>query len=76
MEENATKRPVSITHTFDYFEDQEYIKMLTDHRDFCIKLEDIYNLCRSQLKHGDEELSDTIEKLLEDIKELAYVELS
>lgn len=76
MEENTLNRTVTVTYTFDYYEDQEHLKMLMGYRDAYIKLEDIYNLCRSELKHGEEELSDNVNRLLEEIKELSYVDLS
>lgn len=69
-----TKRTVTMTYTFDFYEDQEEIKNLVSYRDAYSKLFDIYNLVRTELKHGDEELSDHMERLLEDIKELAWID--
>lgn len=68
------ENPITITYTFDMYEDAEELKNLVGYRDAYSKLFDIYNLVRSELKHGDEELSDHIERLLEEIKELAYTD--
>ncbi len=56
---------------FDYYEDREEIDSLRQCGDMHCALNEIYNLARTQLKHGDEELSQEIENLLERVKEEA-----
>ena len=56
---------------FDYYEDREEIDSLRQCSDMGSALHEIYNMVRTKLKHGDEELSDDIENLLERIKEEA-----
>ena len=68
------EHPLTITYTFDLYEDAEDLKNLVGYRDAYSKLFDIYNLVRTELKHGDEELSDHVYRLLEEIKDLAYSE--
>lgn len=68
------ENPVTITYTFDMYEDAEEIKNLVGYRDAYSKLFDIYNLVRTELKHGEEELSDNVDRLLEEIKELSYTD--
>lgn len=72
----TTNRTVEIKYTFDYWEDAEEIRMLLGYKDAFSNLFDIYNLCRSELKHGDEELSHHINRLLEEIKDLARISQS
>lgn len=69
-----TNRTVEVKFTFDYWQDEEELKHLLNFRDYYGRLFDIYNMVRTQLKHGDEELSDNIERLLEEIKDLAWVD--
>ena len=72
MTEDNLKRTIEIKFTFDYWEDQEEIKHLLNYKDYYCNLFDIYNLVRSELKHGSEPLSDHIERLLEEVKDLAW----
>ena len=58
---------------FDYYEDKDEIEELRRCSQYSTALYEIYNLSRSQLKHGDEPLSDNIYKLLEEIKQLAGI---
>ena len=60
-----------VTFEYDTYEEGDIIKMTHQSLDMAIALGDIYNLVRSELKHGDEELSKTIDHLLEQIKELS-----
>lgn len=53
---------------FDYQEDHEEICRIHAVRRMHIALDTIYGMTRSELKHGEEELSPNIVKLLEDIK--------
>lgn len=71
-----TEHPVTLTFTFDFYEDADEIKKLADYREAYSRLWDIYSLCRTELKHGDEELSDHVDRLLENIKELAYIDIA
>lgn len=72
--EPQMNRTVEVKFTFDFYEDQEEMKNLMNYRDAYSKLWDIYNLVRTELKHGDEELSDHMDRLLEEIRELAWVD--
>lgn len=62
-----------VTYEFDYYEERELIEMHTNVTQMYSALFDIYNMVRSELKHGDEELSPHIDRLLEDIKDLAGI---
>ena len=57
---------------FDYYENRDEIECVLKCSEAYSDLNEIYNLVRSQLKHGDEELSPKIESLLLQIRELAY----
>lgn len=57
---------------FDYFENRKEIQDILNCDQAYDDLNEIYNLVRSELKHGDEELSPNLENLLDRIKELAY----
>ena len=57
----------------DYYEDAEEIKMHLNARRMSCALDEIYNMCRSELKHGQEELSTNIDQLLERIKDEASI---
>lgn len=68
------RRGPKVTFTFDYWEDrEEMLQMLNYSEPYC-KLNEIYNMVRSELKHGEEELSDHVVRLLEQIKEEAWME--
>lgn len=56
---------------FDYHEDREELEMFRRCSDMSCALLDIYNEVRNELKHGDEELSNHIDKLLDNIKQIA-----
>lgn len=64
--------PAKVIFEFDYFEHRQEIQDILNCGRAYSDLDEIYNLVRSQLKHGDEELSPNIENLLVQIKELAY----
>lgn len=72
--DQSAQRTVEIKYTFDFFEDREEIKQLVNYGDAYSRLWDICNLVRTELKHGPEEHSDHIDRLLEEIKDLAWVE--
>lgn len=72
MEEE--RRGPKVTFTFDYYEDrEEMIQMLNYSEPYC-KLHEIYNMVRSELKHGEEPMTQHIENLLERIKDEAWME--
>lgn len=60
-----------IIYEFDYYEDQELLKDFQRSPDYHSALFDIYNIVRSELKHGEEEKTDHMERLLEEILEMA-----
>lgn len=60
----------------DYYEDKEAIEVHMNAHKYYSALFEIYNLCRSELKHGQEELSQHIDGLLERIKEEAGIVLN
>ncbi len=62
---------MKVIYEFDKYEDAEELRTFQRCDEMSGALFDIYNEVRSELKHGDEELSDHIEALLEDIKELS-----
>ncbi len=59
--------------TFDPTDIDEcnHVKQLLEARDMSSTLNEIYNLCRSQLKHGDCENVEQLVALIEQIKGLA-----
>lgn len=73
IDENVEK-DFSMTLKFNFREDKQDILNMLNADDAYCRLNNIYNLCRTQLKHGDEELSNHIENLLERIKEIAYID--
>lgn len=58
---------------FDYYEDREEVKAIHNIHNTRSALDEIYNLVRNELKHGQEELSDHINELLERIQEEAAI---
>lgn len=54
---------------FDYYEDSCDLEMFRRASEMSESLNVIYNMVRSQLKHGDEKLSSNVEDLLEIILE-------
>ncbi len=54
---------------FDYYEDAEELAIFRESPRMATALNEIYNVVRTELKHGDEELSSNINHLLEIIKE-------
>lgn len=61
-----------ITFELDVEDDEHKIELYLNSQKMYNALHEIYNLCRSEIKHGDEELSDHIDDLLERIKEESY----
>ena len=61
----------SVKFEMDYFEDSELIEAHMNCMKMASALHDIYEISRGQLKYSEEELSDHIEKLLEEIKEIS-----
>ena len=57
---------------FDYFENHQEILNILNCGQAYGDLNEIYSLVRTELKHGDEELSTHIENLFERIKGIAY----
>ena len=62
-----------VTFEFDIFEDASELKMYKKIDHMYMALATIYDLVREELKHGDEPLSEHIEKLLEDVKSEAAI---
>ena len=56
---------------FDSYDDAEELETFQNSVNMSIALSDIYSLVRSELKHGDQILSQQTDKLLEDIKEIS-----
>lgn len=59
-----------IIFEFDYYEDEDEIEELRRCHKYSSALWEIYNMTRSELKHGD---GKNIEKLLEEIKTAASI---
>ena len=59
---------------YDWYEERSEILKMINYQEAYSKLHEVYQICRTELKHGDEELSDHIEKLLERIQEVTYCE--
>lgn len=57
---------------FDIWDESEEVLAVVRRHENAAKLNEIYNLCRNELKHGEEELSDNIEELLGKIQELSW----
>lgn len=53
---------------YDPIEDRDELHLHLQASKMYFALDDIYNLVRNELKHGDEEISDHIDRLLERIK--------
>ena len=64
---------MEVTYKFDSEEDEHKLKLVQNVDKMYFALDTIYNLVRTQLKYEDDEISDKIEKLLEDIREEAYI---
>lgn len=62
---------VKVTYEFDFYEDREDLKTFQQAIDMSIALDDIYNKIRSELKHGSIEMSDEVEKFIEEIHEMS-----
>ncbi len=60
---------MKVIYEFDKYEDAEELRKFQKCDEMSCALNEIYQSVRTELKHGDEELSDHIEGLLEDIKE-------
>jgi hypothetical protein len=60
-----------VTFEYDLHDDYEELEMHRRCGDMYSALFEIYNMVRTELKHGDEELSDHIDQLLERIKQEA-----
>ena len=64
-------RRMKVTYEF-YSEEDEHKLNLIKHMDQMYSaLHEIYDLTRNKLKYGEEELSDDVDKLLEQIKSIA-----
>ena len=62
----------TFTIEYDFYEEREEISRMINYQDAYSKLNDIYQLVRTELKHGPEEHTDHIDRLLEEIKEISY----
>ncbi|MCK5017459.1 MAG: hypothetical protein KAS32_10365 [Candidatus Peribacteraceae bacterium] len=62
-----------VTYEFDLNEDEYELRLFQFADKMYFSLDIIYNIVRNELKHGDEELSDHIDRLLERIQEEAYI---
>ena len=62
-----------ITYEFDSDADAFDLSLFQHGNKLYFSLDEIYNLVRNELKHGNEELSDHIEQLLEKIREKAAI---
>lgn len=60
-----------VTFEFDYYEDRSEVSMIQNAGKMYCALFEIYNIIRTEFKHGDEEFSDYVDKLLERIQEEA-----
>ena len=61
------------TFEYDLPDDENELKLAFYAGELFSALCDIHSMVRNELKHGDEELSDHIERLLEMIKEEASI---
>ena len=61
-----------VTYEFDLCEDRDELKVFQHADEMYGALWEIYNLCRTQLKHG-EEVPDVMVNLLEEIRDLSCV---
>jgi len=62
-----------VVFEFDTHEDAAELRLYKATDRLYFALDEIYNRARDQLKYGKEELPNTIEKLLEDIKHKASI---
>ena len=63
----------NVTFEFDMEEDRDLLRLYLKSDEMYFALDEIYNLVRTELKHGDEKVSDKIERLLDQIKEEASI---
>lgn len=64
----------TFTVEYDFYEERESISRMINYQEAYGKLDDIYQLVRTELKHGPEEHTDHIERLLEEIKEISWLD--
>lgn len=60
-----------VTYEFDFFEEREDRQIFENAHEMSSSLFDIYEKVRFQLKYGEEDLSEAIENLLEEIQEIS-----
>lgn len=55
---------------FDYYEDKDIIKEHQRAIDMSCALDDIYNHIRSEFKHGSLEMSEGVERFIQEIQDM------
>jgi len=64
----------TFTIEYDFFEEHEEISRMINYQEAYSKLFEIHQLVRTELKHSPEEHSIHIERLLNEIKEISYID--
>ena len=63
-----------VIYEFDFYEDREILETFQRSVRYCLALDEIYNKIRTEFKHGSIEMDEKVERFLEEIQELAYVD--